>query len=109
MKEAAGKEAGKDADQRFWVLFASVKSKEMTDKLKANPLDAKARVELVRKAVADARTALEKKGALLLVQRAIANDVVVLYEKEPAMAEAVKDAKALVAQIDKKMPPRLKR
>jgi serine/threonine-protein kinase len=101
LKEAADKEA----EQHFWSLFAAIKSKQMTASLNARPQDDKARIELVQKAVEDARKAVAR-GAGLLDQRLIAHEVVELYDKDDDLTGAVKEARGLIKEIDKRVPRR---
>ncbi|MFO0927202.1 MAG: serine/threonine-protein kinase [Gemmataceae bacterium] len=113
---------GKDADDRFWQVFASVMNhrveqerfwqlyaatriRALTDRLKEKPQDDRARVALLQKAVAEARTAFDGGTGSQLDQRRLAQDVITLYADDPDLATAVKAARELRALIDQKLPP----
>jgi hypothetical protein len=95
--------AEKDEANRLWFLFASIKTRQMNDYLNANPeaREIKERVALVRKIIADARTASGQPGIKLLKLRSVARDIEVLYDQEAEMAEPIKEAKALGEEIDR--------
>jgi serine/threonine-protein kinase len=93
-------------EQRFWQLFAAIKSKQLKDSLKEKAQDDKARVQVVHDAVAEARKRLSQSGVSLLDLRAVVHEVALLYEKDADMADAVKDATALIKEIDGKLGPR---
>jgi predicted Ser/Thr protein kinase len=83
------------AKQRAWQVYAAAKSRELADALKASPQEDKARVELVGKAVAEARGLRSRLDA-----RQVARDVVAAYDSDPEFAGPVKEARALIAEVD---------
>jgi serine/threonine-protein kinase len=77
------------------------KDRQLKDRLKDKPQDESGRLALIRKRVAEIRKSLNSPGVSLLDQRAAAQEIAVLYEKEEDLAEAVKEAKSLVQEIDR--------
>jgi serine/threonine-protein kinase len=96
--------ARKDAAQHFWSLFAAARSRKLKDRLSEKPQDDKARLAVVEKVVADVGKEQEAKKTSLLDLRVRLQDVVVLYDKDPEMAEPVKKARELIAKIDATLP-----
>jgi serine/threonine-protein kinase len=105
-REASDKEADQAEEQRLWSLYAALHARRLKDSLKEKLQDDKERVELVRKTLEKVRKAIAQRGVSLLEQRAVAHDVELLYDKETDLAEQVKEAKALVGEIDSKLPRR---
>jgi len=93
----------RDARQRYWALFASIKTREMKESLDKKPQDEKKREEEIKAVVDGVIKGLEEKKGALLDLRATAYEVVWLYEKDEDMAESVKRAKEVMAQIDQKL------
>jgi serine/threonine-protein kinase len=94
--ERLREEAGKDPAQRFWQVLAAVKSKQLKDALAEKPLDNKKRIELVHHLAAET----EKGTGSLLDRRLVAHEIVLLYDKDDEMADAVARAKAVVKKLD---------
>lgn len=92
-------------EQRFWQLYAATRVRDLTDRLKEKPQDDRARVELLQTAVDGARKAFEAGTGSLLDQRRLMQDVITLYSDNPDMAGPVTAARALRQQIDAKLPP----
>jgi serine/threonine-protein kinase len=103
LNESAEKESsGQEGASRFWVLFSAGKIKQMEDKLTANPQGKSDVVKLIRKEVKKVADSLD--SGVLLDKWVKVHDVEVLYGKDEAMADVVKEAKAVIDEIDKRLP-----
>jgi serine/threonine-protein kinase len=91
--------AAKDPTQRFWVLFAVVKKRQLKDK----PTRIPDKKEERHDAVQGLLDAISKAKTSLLDRRARLQDLVTLYTPEPDLADVVKQAKKMIDEIDAKM------
>ncbi|MGL4551047.1 MAG: serine/threonine protein kinase [Gemmataceae bacterium] len=101
--EALRDEARKDVGGRYWALFAAARGRALREGLKQKPQDDDGRVQAVAEAVRAAADGLKASGTSLLSLRVTFHDAVLLYDKDPALAEAVKQARAGIKYVDERV------
>jgi len=88
---------------RLWALLAAGHLRALREKLKLQPQDEKSRVEAIAAVVAQTQEALERSDTSLLSLRVFFHEVVLLYEGEPAFAQAVQQARAGLRFVDQRV------
>lgn len=96
-------EARKDDDGRYWALFAAMKVKTVSDGLKAKPQDEEGRVRAISDTARTATAGLTASNTSMLTLRVILHEIALLYDRDPALAEAVNQAKEGMKYVDERV------
>ncbi len=93
-------EAAGDQPQRFWQLLAAARIRLLNESLAERKQAEKERPDLILKKVTEARKKVGKGGVSQLPLRLLGQEVVLLYDGDEEFADAVKEAKELVKDVD---------